>query len=136
MALITPEQISLLNQHDQTHKKVYEDLAAFAAHTAWVVVYYLLLTLPNPLNPVPSKTGPPMHVTVIIAILILRDVAKIIRGLRRLLTLRGAIMGVGLERRTLTLPAYGEAALNGFMEGFLAGAVGEALAQVGDGNVV
>lgn len=138
MPLITTEQIKLLNEHDHTHKKFYENLAVFAAHTLWVIAYYLLLTLRNPLNPIPSKMGPPLHVTIIITILILRDVAKVIRGLRRLLTLRDNIMSAGLERRRLSLPAYGEAALNGFVEGILASAVGEALAgaQTGNGNIV
>ena len=136
IALITPEQIATLDKYDQVRKKLHEILAGFAAHTLWVLGYYLLLTLPNPLNPVPSKTGPPLHVTIIITILILRDVAKVIYGVRRLLTLRHAIMSAGMQSRRLSLPAYREAVLNGFVQGFLASALGEALAQAGDGNAV
>lgn len=136
VAVITQRQVSLLNNQDQTCKKLAEYVAALVARSLWVGAYFLLFTLPNPLNPVPSKMGPPLHVTFFIAIIMLRDVVKITYGVRRLLKFGAAINTEGLTRPTSSAPDYREAVVKGLMQGFLLSTVEDALAQAGDGNIV
>lgn len=126
MVMITSEQIALLNEEIATHKKLHEVLAKFLAHTVWVIVYCVLATVSNPLNPTPSQTDPPMHVIFLIVILIVRDIVQVVHHLHRLLKLRNILKkNGGLERRRLTFPAYREAVLDGLAEGLVASSIRE-----------
>lgn len=136
VADFTEIQMSLRNDYDQIRQTLCIYAVAFVARSLSVLAYFLLFTLPNPLNPAPSKMGPPLHITFIITIVILRDVVKITSGLRRLLKHRAAIDSEGITRTTLSLSDYREAVAKGLMQGFLLSTVGEALSQAGDGNIV
>ena len=131
---LTSDEINLLHKENATYQKLLIMLVTCFGHIILVLAYFLIYTFPNPLDPVPSETAPPVHITLGIITLLLRDAVNIIRGLRLFLKLRKRIQDEGLTMHMLSFPVRSEI-LHGLLEGFSTPVLEHALAQAGDANV-
>ena len=131
---LTSDEINLLHKENATYQKLIKMLTTCFGHVILVLAYFLIYTFPNPLNPVPSETVPPVHITLGIIILLLRDTVNIICSLRLFLKLRKCIQDEGLMTHMLSFPVHSEI-LHGLLEGFSTPVLEHALAQAGDANV-
>ena len=131
---LTSDEINLLRKENTTYQKLLEMLMTCFGHVILVLAYFLIYTFPNPLNPVPSETAPPVHITLGIITLLLRDTVNIICGLHLFLKLCKRIQDEGLTVHMLSFLVHSEI-LHGLLEGFSTPVLEHALVQAGDANV-